>query len=172
MQPAPLKRRAAALVYESLTAGSVTAAAAVPAGVAVTAAQYGCCLPPPRLPAQCSCGHGGYIFRSTGCAKGKPCRCVFGTSVWQTFQAAVLPKNGCLSALRGHAYCWYSYRCCRMQDCKAWAGTGGAQQAQRYAGGCCRGALHCSTRDGSFCMTCWQERNWLICAGGRRWYPD
>ena len=48
MQPAPLKRRAAALVYESLTAGSVTAAAAVPAGVAVTAAQYGA---PALLPA-------------------------------------------------------------------------------------------------------------------------
>lgn len=48
MQPAPLKRRAAALVYESLTAGSVTAAAAVPAGIAVTAAKYGA---PALLPA-------------------------------------------------------------------------------------------------------------------------
>ena len=171
MQPAPLKRRAAALVYESLTAGSVTAAAAVPAGVAVTAAQYGA---PALLPAAPAFASAVFLwawwlyFSLNWLREGQtlPMR------VWNIGLAAVLPKNGCLSALRGHAYCWYSYRCCRMQDCKAWAGTGGAQQAQRYAGGCCRGALHCSTRDGSFCMTCWQERNWLICAGGRRWYPD
>ena len=166
MQPAPLKRRAAALVYESLTAGSVTAAAAVPAGVAVTAAQYGA---PALLPAAPAFASAVFLwawwlyFSLNWLREGQtlPMR------VWNIGLADV---SGCRPAKK-RLFVRFAWACVLLVFIP-WAGTGGAQQAQRYAGGCCRGALHCSTRDGSFCMTCWQERNWLICAGGRRWYPD
>ena len=163
MRPiAPLKRRFAALLYESLLIGSVTILAGIAAGIINTAITRSAPTLAPAIPLLTSLVFvlaWWQYFRLNWQREGQtlPMR------VWQiglTDLAGSRPgKKQLLLRFAWACVLLVFTPCWRMPPCNTSAGTAKTPPSPRCFGGYCRGALPCLTRANSFCMTGWRVRS-------------